>query len=97
MIQGKQTFIFVNKTVGVTKEGVRYVAFDVLEKKNKNKYSFVAKNPDLITRLENTKFVDFQDVVMYFDFNKVFNPQTRFSNWQCELIDVGNATNTNNH
>lgn len=97
MIQGKQTFIFVNKATGMTKDGLRYLAFEVLDKKNKNKYSFIAKNPDLISRLETMKFTDFQDIVMYFEFSRVFNPNTRFSNWQCEVIDVGNATNTNNH
>lgn len=96
MIQGKQTFIFVSKKVGVTQDGVRYIAFDVLSKKDKSKYSFIAKNPDLITKLENKNFIDFQDIVMYFDFTKVFNPNTRYSNWHCEVIDVGNATQSSN-
>lgn len=96
MIQGKQTFIYVSKKVGVTQDGVRYIVFDVLSKKNKNKYSFIAKNPDVISRLENKNFTDFQDIVLYFDFDRVFNQNTRYSNWQCEVIDVGIATQSNN-
>ncbi len=35
------------------------------------------------------KFNDFQNVLLTVEFKKVFNRNTRYSSWQCELIDVG--------
>ena len=96
MVTGKQVFTFVDKQVGVTQNGEKYLAINVLTKGNsKKKFSFLAKNPDLVDKYSNTKFNDFQDIELNLQFDRVYNAEKRFSYWDCELIGIGN-NNTNN-
>lgn len=93
MIQGKQVFTYIDSKTGVTQDGEKYFAINVITKGNKKqKLSFLTKNDDLITKLSQTKFIDFQDVILTIEFKRLIN-QNRYSYWDCELIGIGNNTN----
>ncbi len=96
MIQGKQVFTYIDSSAGVNQDGEKYIAINVMTKgTNKKKLSFVAKRPDVIDKISQMKFVDFQDIVLILDFERVFNKEKRTSYWTVELIGVG-RNNTNN-
>lgn len=95
MVQGKQLFTYIDSSTGVNKDGEKYFAINVMTKgNNKKKLSFVAKNPDVLDKITQMKFIDFQDVVLYLDFNRDFNNEKRVSYWSVELIGIG--TNNSN-
>lgn len=94
MIQGKQVFTYIDSKTGVTQDGEKYFAINVITKGNKKqKLSFLTKNDDLITKLSQTKFIDFQDVILTIEFKRLIN-QNRYSYWDCELIGIGNNSNS---
>ena len=96
MIQGKQVFTYIDSSAGVTQDGEKYIAINVMTKgTNKKKLSFVAKRPDVLDKISQIKFIDFQDVVLILDFQRVFNKEKKTSYWTVELIGIGN-NNTNN-
>ena len=96
MVKGKEVFSYVGSTHGTNKDGERYFALNVMTKGvKKSKLSFVTKKLELMDKLVEMKFVDFQDVILVLDFSRNFNPKSRYFNWECELIDVlPNNTNT---
>lgn len=95
MLQAKQVFTFIDSKSGVTKDGEKYLSINVMTKgNNKQKLSFLTKDDDLINKISQTKFIDFQDIVLIVDFKRLIN-QNRYSYWDCELIGIGN-NNTNN-
>lgn len=90
MVTGKQLFTFIDKQVGVTQNGEKYLAINVLTKGNeKKKVSFLSKNDDLVSKYSNVKFNDFQDIELSLQFDRVYNSEKRFSYWDCELIGIG--------
>lgn len=96
MIQGKQTFTYIDSTTGVNQDGEKYFAINVMTKGNtKKKLSFVAKRPQVLDEVTQMKFIDFQDVVLILDFDRVYNKEKKVSYWNCELIGIG-RNNTNN-
>ena len=88
MITGTQTFNFVDKKVGVNGDGEKYIAVDVLAKDGR-KFSFISKNPDVVDKISQLNISRLQEIKLQIGFDKVFNPKTRYSNWQCELVGVG--------
>lgn len=90
MLVARDKFYFVERKVGITKEGEKYFCLNVLTKNDKSSMSFLTKEPDIVDNLSNIKFVDFQEIELIVGFKRVFNPQTRYSNWNCELIGIGN-------
>ena len=90
MFEAKQVFTFIDTASGVTQDGEKYFAINVMSKgTHKKKLSFITKNEELINKLSSMKFVDFQDVVLTVSFTRLVN-QNRYSYWNCELIDIGN-------
>lgn len=89
MFKCKKEFIYVSRSTGVNQDNCKYIALNVLSKEDKTKQSFITKDFELISKLDNMKFNDFQNVLLTVEFKKVFNRNTRYSSWQCELIDVG--------
>ncbi len=95
MIQGKQVFTYVDSKAGVTQDGEKYFAINVITKSNnKSKLSFITKNEELINKLSQMKFIDFQDIVLIVEFKRLIN-QNRYSYWNCELIGIGNNNGNN--
>jgi len=84
----KEIFTYVDSKHGKTQDGEVYFAINVIDKRDKKSLSFIAKNPSVIDKLKDFKFIDFQDVKLVINFYKDFNTKTRFSNWKAELIDI---------
>ena len=96
MIQGKQVFTYVDSTQGVNQDGEKYFAINVMTKgNNKKKLSFIAKDPKVLDELSQMKFIDFQDVVLVLEFNRIYNKDKKVSYWNCELIGIA-RNNSNN-
>lgn len=88
MITGVQVFSYIDKKVGVTKEGEQYIAINVLSKDNR-KFNFISKEPNVIDKIGQANFTKFQDLKLHFDFDKEYNQEKRTSYWVCELLGVG--------
>ena len=96
MVQGRQIFTYVDTTIGVTQDGEKYLAINVMTKgSNKRKLSFVTKKEEVINKISQIKLIDFQDVNLILDFDRIYNPERKTSYWGVELIGIGN-NNTNN-
>lgn len=89
MIQGSQIFNFVERKVGVTQDGEKYIAINVLSKDNQ-KLSFISKKEELINKISSLQLTKFQDIKLNFDFARIYNREKKVSYWSCELIGVGN-------
>lgn len=89
MIQGTQIFSFIDKKVGVTQDGEKYIALNVLSKDNQ-KLSFISKKEDVINKISSIQLTKFQDVKLNFNFIREYNREKRVSYWSCELLGVGN-------
>lgn len=93
MFKASQVFTFIDTTSGVTQDGEKYFAINVMSKgTHKKKISFITKDEELINKLSSMKFIDFQDIVLTVSFTRLIN-QNRYSYWNCELIDIGNNRN----
>ena len=55
-------FVFVGRRVGVTNDGVKYLALDVLSRETKAKFSFVVTDDKLIDYISTKELHDFQDI-----------------------------------
>lgn len=88
MIKGNSVFTFISRRLGVTKDGVKYLALDVLTKGDKSKISFVVTDSKLIDSIQNKDLHDFQDIKCVFDIKRQFNNEKRISYWVVELIGV---------
>jgi len=89
MIQGTQIFSFIERKVGVTQDGEKYIAVNVLSKDNQ-KLSFISKKEEVINKISSLQLTKFQDIKLNFNFVREFNKEKRVSYWSCELIGVGN-------
>lgn len=84
----KELFTYVDSKHGKNQDGEVYFSINVIEKRAKKSLSFIAKNPSVIDKMKEIKFIDFQDVKLVVNFYRDFNSKTRFSNWKAELIDI---------
>lgn len=87
MIKGVETFNFIDKRVGVTKEGEQYIAINVITKDNE-KVNFVSKNPDVIDALGSININRFAPIKLKFETNRKYNKEKKFYFWAVELIGV---------
>lgn len=87
MIKGQETFNFIDKRVGVTKDGEQYLAINVLSKDNE-KINFVTKNIKLIDKIGSLNVARFAPIKLQFETNRLYNKEKRFYYWSVELIGV---------
>ena len=87
MITGIQKFIYIDKHLAVSQSGVQYIALDCLDEDNA-KFSFISDDADVIKALNSVELSKFQELKLRLGFQRVFNPKTRFSSWQCRLLGV---------
>ena len=87
MFKGQETFNFIDKRVGVTKDGEKYVCINVISKDNQN-VSFISKDTKLIDKIGSINLTRFAPIKLTFDVSKEFNSKTRYSNWVVTLIGV---------
>lgn len=88
MLIAKNVFTYVDSKVSKNSDNEVYFAINVIDKHDKKNLSFIAKNPSVIDKFKEIKFVDYQDVKLVLNFYRDFNTKTRFSSWKCELIDI---------
>ena len=88
MFKGSNVFTYLSKRNGVTKDGEGYVALNVLTKNTKKPVSFYVSDLKVIDEINNRQFTDYQDVKLILECDRVFNPNTRYTNWQVKLIGV---------
>lgn len=94
MLQARATFTYIDSVTGINQYGEKYFAINVMTKGNsKKKLSFVAKKPEVLDKLSGTKFLDFQDVTLILDFDRLYNKEKKTSYWSVELIGIGNNGN----
>lgn len=94
MLQAKAIFTYIDSVTGINQDGEKYFAINVMTKGNsKKKLSFVAKKPEVLDKLSGTKFIDFQDVTLILDFDRIYNKEKKVSYWSVELIGIGNNGN----
>lgn len=87
MIKGQELFNFIDKRVGVTKDGEQYLSINVIAKDNR-KFNFITKNPDVIDKLAGINIQRFSQIKLLFDFDRVYNRERKTSYWTCELLGV---------
>lgn len=98
MVQGRQVFTFIDMSNGTNQDGERYVAVNVMTKGNKKtKLSFIAKKPELLDKISSMHFIDFQDIILILDFDRIYNKERKTSFWNVELIDIGNNNTKSNN
>lgn len=96
MFKSNQIFTYIDSSVGINQDGEKYFAINVMSKgTHKKKISFITKNEELINKISQMKFIDFQDIVIVVSFEREYLKEKKVSIWKCELIDVG--TNRNNN
>lgn len=87
MIKGQATFNYIDKVVGVTKNGEKYISLNVLSKDNE-KINFISKDETLINKIGALNITKFSPIKLNFETNRVFNCEKRVSYWTVELIGV---------
>lgn len=87
MIICHEEFNFIDKRVGVTKDGEKYISLNVLSKDNKN-FNFISKNTKLIDKISPLNIQKFANIKLVLEFERVFNKEKRTSYWTVNLVDV---------
>ncbi len=87
MVKGTQEFNFIDKRIGVTKEGEQYISINVISKDNR-KFNFISKDVKLIDKISPLNLQRFAPIKLVLDFDRVFNTEKRTSYWTCELVGV---------
>lgn len=87
MITARETFNFIDKREGVTKDGEKYLSLNVLSKDNR-KFNFITKDIDLINKISPLNLQKFAPIKIIVDFNRVYNRERKTSYWSCEFKGV---------
>ena len=87
MITGKEEFNFIDKRVGVTKEGEQYISINVISKDNK-KFNFISKETKIIDRISPLNLQRFAPIKLILGFERIFNKEKRTNYWSCNLLGV---------
>lgn len=87
MVKGSQEFNFIDKRIGVTKDGEQYISINVISKDNK-KFNFISKDTKLIDKISPLNIQRFAPIKLVLEFDRVFNKEKRTSFWTCELVGV---------
>lgn len=87
MVLAKETFNFIDKREGVTKDGVKYLSINVLSKDNR-KFNFITKDMDLVNKISPLNIQKFSPIKLILDFERVFNREKRTSYWTCNLVGI---------
>ena len=87
MVLAKETFNFIDKREGITKDGEKYLSINVLSKDNR-KFNFITKDTELIGKISPLNLQKFSQIKLILNFERVFNKEKRTSYWTCNLIGV---------
>ena len=84
----KSKFNFIDKIIGVTKDGERYVSINVIEVSGTKKYNFISKDANVIEIFNKLDISRFAEINLKLGFIREFNQERRFSYWTCVLLGV---------
>ena len=87
MVVAKETFNFIDKREGITKDGEKYLSLNVLSKDNR-KFNFITKDMDLVNKISPLNIQKFSPIKLILDFERVFNREKRTSYWTCNLVGI---------
>ena len=87
MVVAKETFNFIDKREGITKDGEKYLSLNVLSKDNR-KFNFITKDMELVNKISPLSIQKFSPIKLILDFDRVFNREKRTSYWTCNLVGV---------
>lgn len=87
LFQDKSRFKFLEKVCSINQDGEKYVSISVLSLDNK-KFNFISHDDSVIQTIQSLNIENLSDIIVNVGFYKSFNPRTRFSNWQCDLLGV---------
>lgn len=87
MVLAKETFNFIDKREGITKDGEKYLSINVLSKDNR-KFNFITKDTELIGKISPLNLQKFSQIKLILNFERVFNKEKRTSYWTCNLVGV---------
>lgn len=87
MIKGQATFNYIDKLVGVTKDGEKYISLNVISKDNE-KVNFISRDDELINKIGSLNISRFAPIKLTFETNRVWNSEKRFSYWDVVLLGV---------
>ena len=84
----KSKFNYIDKVLGVTKDGEQYVSINVIEINGTKKYNFISKDAQVIELFKKLEISRFAEINLKLSFVREFNPESRFSYWSCNLLGV---------
>ena len=87
MVVAKETFNFIDKREGVTKDGEKYLSINVLSRDNR-KFNFITKDMDLVNKISPLNIQKFSPIKLILDFERVFNREKRISYWTCNFLGI---------
>ena len=87
MVLAKETFNFIDKREGITKDGEKYLSINVLSKDNR-KFNFITKDTELIGKISPLNLQKFSQIKLILNFERVFNKEKRTSYWTCNFVGV---------
>lgn len=79
---------FVDKVVGVTKDGEKYISVNVIPIDDNKKYNFISKDDNVINLFNTYDFKRFEEITISLAFIREFRPETRTSYWAVVLTGV---------
>ena len=79
---------YVDKTLGVTKDGEKYISVNVMPVGDSKKYSFLSKDEEVINLFNTLDFKRFEEITIVVGFNREFNQEKRTSYWSAILLGV---------
>lgn len=84
----KSKFNYIDKVLGVTKDGEQYVSINVIEINGTKNYNFLSKDTQVIELFKKLEISRFAEINLKLGFVREFNPESRFSYWSCNLLGV---------
>ena len=82
----KSKFNFLDKTIGVTKDGEKYVAINVIPAESTQKLNFISKDEEVIKIFSNVNLSRFAEITLKIGFEREYNSEKRISYWVCKLL-----------
>ena len=79
---------FIDKVVGVTKDGEKYVSINAIPINDTKKYNFISKDESIINYFNTCNFGRFEEIVISIGFTREFNSERKTSYWSASLVGV---------
>ena len=84
----KDKFNYVDKSMGVTKDGEKYLSINVIPINDTKKYNFLTKDEEVMNLFNTMEFKRFEEITLVIKFTREFNFERKTSYWSPMLIGV---------